>query len=64
MLERVPHDFFHLPDYTTFAAAHEGGSPRALHVQNGGCDLLLPLVVRPLPENHSTPRRRTVIPGP
>ena len=29
-LERVPHDFYHLPSYTRLAAAHDGGRPEAV----------------------------------
>ena len=48
LLQRVPHDFFHLPTYAMFSARHEGGEPRALLVQDGPNQLLLPLVIRPL----------------
>jgi hypothetical protein len=49
LLEQIPHDFFHLPSYTTFAARHEGGEPKAMLVREGPHELLLPLVVRPIP---------------
>jgi len=45
-LARVPHDFYHLPSYVALSAAHEGGEARAVYVEDGGCRLLLPLVIR------------------
>jgi len=52
VLARVPHDFHHLPGYATLSAEHEGGTARALLVEDGEQGergMLLPLVVRPVP---------------
>ena len=49
LLERVDHDLYHLPEYVSIAAEHEGGEPIAVTVTDGESTLLLPLVVRPIP---------------
>ena len=46
VLERTPHDFYHLPGYVALCAAHEGGRACALYVAEGKRALLLPLIVR------------------
>jgi len=45
-LAGVPHDFYHLPGYVRLAAKDEGGEPRAICVEDGGRQMLLPVVVR------------------
>jgi hypothetical protein len=47
-LDDVPHDFYHLPAYTSLAAAQEGGDPAALLVEDEPRRMLLPLVIRPI----------------
>ncbi len=47
-LDRADHDFYHLPGYVAASAPCDGGLPRALIVDDGQRDLLLPLVVRPI----------------
>jgi len=54
-LSRVPHDAYHLPEYVEFAARHEGGAPAALFAASGASALLLPLVIRDLPEDLGAP---------
>jgi hypothetical protein len=49
LLTRVHHDLYHLPEYVSIAAEHEGGEPIAVVVTDGESTLLLPLVVRPIP---------------
>lgn len=49
-LERVPHDFYHLPRYTRLAATHDGGRPEAVLVTGEGGYFFLPYLVRGLDE--------------
>jgi hypothetical protein len=49
LLEHVDHDLYHLPEYVSIAAEHEGGEPIAVVIADGESTLLLPLVVRPIP---------------
>ena len=49
MLAGTPHDFYHRPEYVSFAAAHSGGSAQAFLAECGDAALLVPLVVRSLP---------------
>jgi hypothetical protein len=48
LLSRADHDLYHLPEYVSIAAEHEGGEPVAVVVTDGTQTLLLPLVVRPV----------------
>jgi hypothetical protein len=48
-LERMAHDVYHLPAYAAFAARHEGGMPCAFYAESNGRELLVPLLVKPLP---------------
>lgn len=50
-LREVPHDFYHLPAYVAVCAAHEGGEGRALYVEDGAASLLLPLIIRDIPDS-------------
>ncbi len=47
-LERVEHDFYHLPKYVEVSARQDHGEPRAMLVEDGDRQLLLPLIVRPI----------------
>ncbi len=50
ILERVPHDMYHLPGFVTFATRwHEDGDARAFVASEPGSDFLLPLIVRAVP---------------
>jgi hypothetical protein len=49
VLGRVPHDVYHLPEYAAFCARHEGGVPTAFHAASNEKEILIPLLVRPLP---------------
>jgi Acetyltransferase (GNAT) domain len=50
VLERVPHDMYHLPGFARFATRwHENGDARAFVASEPGSDFLLPLIVRPVP---------------
>jgi hypothetical protein len=49
LLERTPHDIYHLPRYTALAAKHEGGAPAAFYGETGRTAFLLPLLIRELP---------------
>lgn len=49
-LDRTPHDTYHEPAYVRVAAAHGGGRPCAFWARRGQAELLIPLLVRALPE--------------
>lgn len=49
MLERTPHDVYHLPEYVELSARHEGGVARGLYAEDDGVALLAPVLIRPLP---------------
>jgi hypothetical protein len=49
-LEACHHDFYHLPGYVELCARQEGGEPVAFLASEGACGLLVPMVLRPLPE--------------
>jgi hypothetical protein len=44
------HDFYHLPAYVDLCARHEGGEPAAFWAAEGDAAMLIPMVLRPLPE--------------
>lgn len=48
-LSRMTHDFYHLPSYAAMQADWEGGQATALYVCDGRDELLMPLLVRPIP---------------
>lgn len=48
-LDRVPHDFYHLPGYVALEAARQGGEPLAYVRSTAGATLVQPLVRRALP---------------
>ncbi len=48
-LLRIRHDFYHLPEYASFASEHQdGGDPRAFFAREGDATFLVPLLVRPI----------------
>jgi hypothetical protein len=55
LLQQVPHDVYHLPEYVAFAARQEGGAPRAFYVETSTFGFLLPLLVRELPAELDAP---------
>lgn len=55
-LQEVSHDFYHLPDYVAFAGRHEGGLPSAFMARDGVAGLLIPLLLRMLPETLGAPQ--------
>lgn len=55
-LRETPHDFYHLPDYVAFAGRNEDGSPTAFLAREGEAGMLIPVLVRRLPENLEAPR--------
>ncbi len=56
-LQKVEHDVYHLPEYVTFAAGHEGGEPAAFYAEQGEAFLLMPLLIRKLPDILDAPPR-------
>ncbi len=55
MLEKTPHDFYHLPGYVALAARHEAAHPRVFYAESGDSAMLVPLLVRRLPQHLSAP---------
>lgn len=49
VLQKTPHDLYHLPEYVVVAAAQEGGRPCAFLAEAAGQWLLIPLVIRAIP---------------
>lgn len=54
-LHSVAHDFYHLPAYVRVAASHEGGEAVAFWAGDGENQLLLPLLVEPVPASLGAP---------
>jgi hypothetical protein len=63
-LERAEHDFYHLPGYARLSARLDGGEARALVVSDGSRELLLPLIIRPLPGDQRDATSPYGYPGP
>jgi hypothetical protein len=55
LLMRVPHDFYHLPEYMTFAAEHECGTPTAFYAETGDALFLAPLLIQKIPASLGAP---------
>lgn len=49
-LQSLPHDVYHLPAYASFLARYEGGEAVALLVRSGEAALLVPLLLKEVPE--------------
>lgn len=49
-LEQVPHDVYHLPAYGKVSGRYEDGEPVAFYAEAEGSEILIPLLIRPLPE--------------
>jgi hypothetical protein len=64
VLDRCQHDFYHLPGYVEVSAREDRGEPRALLVEEDEKALLLPLVMRPLPDGFSDATSPYGYPGP
>jgi hypothetical protein len=50
LLDRVPHDAYHLPEYCVVAGRYECGVPGAFYAEDGAHALLIPILIRDLPE--------------
>ena len=57
-LAETLHDFCRLPAYVELCATQELGEPLALDMTHAGNGLLLPLIIRGIPEATVSPRRR------
>ena len=55
-LDRAPHDVYHLPEYVRFSGRHEGAEPIAFCAEQGRDAVLVPLLVRTLPQELEAPR--------
>jgi hypothetical protein len=50
-LNDIEHDFYHLPEYQEFGAAHqEAGEPVAFLAEEARDRLLVPMIIRPIPD--------------
>jgi len=49
VLRKTRHDVYHRPEYLRTAAAHEGGEPVAFYAEDASGSLLLPLLLREIP---------------
>lgn len=49
MLSETLHDFYHRPEYVSFAARHSGGRGQAFFAECDDAALLVPLLIRSLP---------------
>jgi len=49
-LSRISHDVYHLPEYVRIDAGLTGGTPAAFRYEEAGRVLLVPLVLRPVPD--------------
>lgn len=54
-LSSVDHDFYHLPEYLQLSGEFEGGQGVAFLAQGDGCSLMIPMLIRPLPEALDAP---------
>jgi hypothetical protein len=50
VLEATAHDVYHLPGYGSLYGQEPGTEERALYVQGADAELLVPMMIRPLPE--------------
>lgn len=49
-LDRTPHDFYHTPGYLELSARYEGGTACAYWAKHGSNEILVPLLIRELPQ--------------
>jgi hypothetical protein len=49
LLDEVPHDVYHLPQYVEVSATYEDAEPAAFLIRQGSCFCLIPLLIRRLP---------------
>lgn len=54
-LKELEHDIYHLPEYSRFVSQFESGTPLAFYAEDENGKCLVPLVVRPLPEQLHQP---------
>ncbi|WP_430782649.1 GNAT family N-acetyltransferase [Actinoplanes sp. G11-F43] len=50
-LQHVGHDMYHVPDYVVLDARLYGGTPAAFHFEREGRRLLIPLILRDIPDS-------------
>ncbi|SDT50077.1 GNAT family N-acetyltransferase [Actinoplanes derwentensis] len=50
-LQHVGHDMYHVPDYVVLDARLYGGTPAAFHYEREGRRLLVPLILRDIPDS-------------
>jgi len=54
-LKRTSHDCYHLPEYVELAAEEEGARPMAFYAEQGTAACLIPLLIRPIPDELHAP---------
>jgi Acetyltransferase (GNAT) domain len=54
-LMSAKHDFYHLPEYVSLTAKHEGGKPIAFYTEAEEAACLVPLLLRQMPESLGAP---------
>jgi Acetyltransferase (GNAT) domain len=55
-LGNTRHDFYHLPSYVRMTSKFECAAPIAFYAEAGQSSLLLPLLIRPIPEHLGFPK--------
>jgi hypothetical protein len=58
-LEHTQHDFYHLPSYAEVSSKYEGATPVAFYAEMGRSSILLPLLIRNVPEHLGAPKNWT-----
>jgi Acetyltransferase (GNAT) domain len=55
LLDEIPHDVYHLPQYLEVSARYEDAEPAAFLAREGSCFCLIPVLIRRLPETLTAP---------
>ena len=55
LLDQIPHDIYHLPQYLKVSARYEDAEPVAFLACEGSCFCLIPLLIRRLPDRFAAP---------
>jgi Acetyltransferase (GNAT) domain len=50
-LDRLPHDFYHLPGYLELEAQRHQGQPEAIAIEDRDCVFFLPYIIRECPQS-------------
>ena len=55
IINDLPYDIYHLPEYLKFSAKHEGGEPVAFYAKENNTILFIPMLLRVLPQKLKAP---------